>query len=170
MQGALAGSQQQGAGGITFTDLTKSNDTICNQGAQPKIICQSANVHSPVGNWKMRTTCQRLAQFLKQAQDSLILFMQKRRLITTQIWVSESVFWSFWAVCTHSLSVWGYRAWQIPAKVGLTPPEPSTASPRLVSVSPWHQHQLYREQLLMLIGSRASGKPVFITMFILWDT
>lgn len=95
VQDAPAGSQQQGVGGIIFTDLTKSNDTICNQGTQPKIIYQSANVHSLAGNWKMRTTCQRLAQFLKQAQDSLILFMQKRRLITTQIWVSEPVIWSF---------------------------------------------------------------------------
>lgn len=105
MQGVLAGSQQWGAGGIIFTDLTKSNDTICNQGTQPKIICQSANVHSLVGNWKMRTTCQILAQFLKQAQDSLILFMQKRRLITTQIWVSESDFWSLWALYTLIISV-----------------------------------------------------------------
>lgn len=136
MQDAPAASQQQGAGGIIFTDLTKSNDTICNQEPQPKIFCQSANMHSLVGNRKMRTTCQRLAQFLKQAQDSLILFMQKRRLITTQIWGSESVIWSFRVACTHLLSVWVYRAWQIPAKVGLTPPEPSTASPRLVSVSP----------------------------------
>lgn len=95
MQDALAGIQQRGVGGIIFTGLTKSSDTICNQGAQPKIMCQSANVHSPVGNWKMRTTCQRLAQFPKQAQDSLILFMQKRHLITTQIWVSEPVIWSF---------------------------------------------------------------------------
>lgn len=136
MQDALRGSQQRGVGGVIFTDLTKNNDTICNQGAQPKIICQSANVHSLVGNWKMRTTCQRLAQFLKQAQDSLILFMQKRHLITTQIWVSEPLIWSFGVVCTHSLSAWGYKAQQIPAKVGLTPSEPSTASPRLVSISP----------------------------------
>lgn len=170
MQDALAASQQQGVGGIIFTDLTKSNDTICNQEPQPKSICQSARMHSLVGNWKMRTTCQRLAQFLKQSQDSLILFMQKRRLIAAQIWVSESVIWSFRVVCTHSLLVWGYRAWQTPAKVGSAPPEPSTASPRLVSVCPWHQHQLYRKQLLMLLGLRAWVKPVFITMFILWDT
>lgn len=111
MQDALAGSQQWGVGDIISTDLTKNNDTICNQGAQPKITCQSANVHSLVGNWKMRTTCQRLAQFLKQAQDSLILFMQKRHLITARIWVSESVIWSFRVVRTHSLSVRGYRAW-----------------------------------------------------------
>lgn len=170
MQDALAGIQQRGVGGIIFTGLTKSSDTICNQGAQPKFMCQSANVHSPVGNWKMRTTCQRLAQFLKQAQDSLILFMQKRHLITTQIWVSEPVIWSFWVVSTHLLWVWDYGPWQIPAKVGLTASEPSPASPRLVSSFPWHQHQLYREQLLMLIGLRASAELVFITMFILWDT
>lgn len=79
------------SGGIIFTDLTKNNDAICNQGAQPNIICWNANAHSLVGNWKMRTTCQRLVQFLKQAQDSLILFMKKEHLITTQIWVSKLV-------------------------------------------------------------------------------
>lgn len=100
MQDAPAASQQPGVRGIIFTDLTKSNDTICNQEPQPKTICQSANVRSLVGNWKMRTTCQRLAQFLKQAQDSLISFMQKRRLITTQIWGSVSYLEFLSCMCT----------------------------------------------------------------------
>lgn len=78
-------------GGIISTDLTENNYAICNQGAQTKIICWSVNARSLVGNGRMRTTCQRLVQFLRQAQDSLILFMRKGHLITTQIWVSKLV-------------------------------------------------------------------------------